>query len=145
MKERSYIREIPEGVTLESLKNFYDSAPNQESAMGARHKTPPKCFYVNEIGIRAVTGKCSASLDFLLDECLFSPEKSVRYIAAGFLGDLSHSHPGVCKVFEEICKAKEREQHPIVKKMVARSVVRLRKQVKIAQKKKNRQDIAGVK
>lgn len=131
MQERSYVRQMPKEVGLESLKSFYNSAPRQELAMGERYKTPPKCFYVNEIGIRAVAGKCNASMEFLLDECSRSPERSVRYMAFGFLGDVPHFHPGFKKALQRLHQAAQEEKDPLVKEMAGCSLRRISGQARL--------------
>ena len=77
--------------SFEELKILFVQGPANSNDQGCdgcgTSRIIPRCFYVEEMGVMAITSNHEESIDFLL-EATSHEDKFVRYNAYGHLGDV---------------------------------------------------------
>lgn len=122
---RDFVRQTRLGI--KELKKQFDDAPI--SAYEAIEVgVPQKSFFLNDIGVMAVVEEDKEATRILMDS-LNHKEREVRYVAAAFLGDISHSHPNKHEAHKAISKMTEREKDDRVRDMALRSKTSLKKKL----------------
>ena len=77
--------------SFQELKEAFSKArPIYDCSACSTNKPLPRCFYVEEIGVMAITENSNEAVDFLV-EALTHKDKFVRYNAYGHLGDINAS------------------------------------------------------
>ena len=78
-------------LSIKELKEEFHQAPPISRVLGCdacdTSQILPRCFYVEEIGVMAITSNHAEAIDFLL-EATDHDDKFVRFNAYGHLGDV---------------------------------------------------------
>lgn len=76
-------------LSFQELKEAFSKArPIYDCRACSTNKPLPRCFYVEEIGVMAITENSDDAIDFLV-EALTHKDKFVRFNAYGHLGDVT--------------------------------------------------------
>lgn len=121
--KRDFVRKTRFG--LEELKKYFDKAP---PGWSEEMTTPPKRFYLSDIGSLAITEVNKEAIEFLIDN-LDHDDSHVRLTAAAFLGDLSPLHPYKWEAFRALNDLTQREKDDKVRDMALRSRTVLKKKL----------------
>lgn len=122
---RDFVRQTRLGI--KELKKQFNDAP--VSAYEAQKTgAPRKCFYLNDIGVLAVTELDREATGILMNS-LNHEEREVRYVAAAFLGDIPHTHPNKHEAHKAVSEMAEREKDDKVRDMALRSKTLLKRKL----------------
>lgn len=120
---RNFVKQTRLGV--KELKRYFNEAP---SGWSEGMTTPPKCFYLSDIGFLAIIEADKEATEFLIDN-LAHDDCFVRFAAAAFLGDLSPLHPCKWEAYRALNNLMQREKDYKVKDMILHARMLLKKKL----------------
>lgn len=122
---RDFVKQTRLGI--KELKRQFDDAP--VSAYEAQKVgLPRKCFFLNDIGVLAVTELDKEATEILINS-LNNEEREVRYVAAAFLGDIPPTHPNKHEAHKAVSEMAAREKDDKVRDIALRSKTLLKKKL----------------
>lgn len=122
---RDFVKQTRLGI--KELKKQFDDAP-MSAYVAQKSGLPRKCFFLNDIGVLAVTELDKEATEILMNN-LNHEDREIRYVAAAFLGDIPHSHPNKHEAHKAVSEMARREKDDRVRDMALRSKTLLKKKL----------------